>query len=83
MVGFVFFVIAAWDLCGLLGMVNFVLRPELALKFDVPLSSTINAASGVMVLLVLGWGFTFFGQLISRQSQAAEEKSVPQVAAAD
>lgn len=83
MVGFVFFVVAAWDLCGLLGMANFVLRPELATKFDVPLSTTINAASGVMVLLVLGWGFTFFGQLISRQSQVAEEEGVPQVAAAD
>jgi hypothetical protein len=83
MVGFVFFVVAAWDLCGLFGMASFVLRPELASKFDVPLSSTINAASGVMVLLALGWGFTFFGQLISRQSQAAEEESVPQVAAAD
>jgi len=83
MVGFIFFVTAAWDLCGLLGMANFILRPELASKFNVPLSATINTASGVMVLLVLGWGFTFFGQLISRQSQAVEEKGIPQVAAAD
>ena len=83
MVGFVFFVIAAWDLCGLLGMANFVLRPELASKFNVPLSSTINAASGVMVLLAVGWGFTFFGQLLSRQSQASEVERLPPVATGD
>jgi len=65
MVGFVFFVVAAWDLCGLLGMANYVLRPELASKFDVPLGSTISTASGVLILLVLGWGFTYFGQLKS------------------
>jgi hypothetical protein len=83
MVGFVFFVVAAWDLCGLLGMANFVLRPELASKFDVPLGSTINAASGIMVLLVLGWGFTYFGQLKSQQAQAVEMEGVPQVATGD
>jgi hypothetical protein len=81
MVGFIFFVVAAWDLCGLFGMANFVLRPELAQKFDVQLGSTINAASGVMVLLVLGWGFTYFGQLKSRQGQAAAEQVAPQAAA--
>jgi hypothetical protein len=61
------------------------LRPELAAKFSVPIGYTINAASGVMVLLVLGWGFTFFGQLISRQAQAEvpEVDKVPQIAAAD
>jgi hypothetical protein len=83
MVGFVFFVIAAWDLCGIFGMANFVLRPELASRFDVPIGSTINAASGVLVLLVLGWGFTYFGQLRSRQVQTVEKEAVPQAAGAD
>jgi hypothetical protein len=36
MVGLVSFVVAAWDLCRQLGMANFVLRPELASRFDVP-----------------------------------------------
>lgn len=71
MVGLIFFVVSAWDLCGIFGIANFVLRPELAGKFSVPTSSTINSASGVIVLLVLGWAFTFLGQLISRQSSAA------------
>jgi len=83
MLGFVFFVVAAWDLCGIFSMANFVLRPELADKFAVPLGSTINAASGVLVLLVLGWGFTYFGRLKSRQAQAVETAGVPQVAATD
>jgi hypothetical protein len=85
MVGFIFFVVAAWDLCGIFGMANYVLRPELADKFSVPIGSTINSASTVLVLLVLGWGFTYFGQRISRQAQAdvREVNKVPQIAAAD
>jgi len=83
MLGFVFFVVAAWDLCAIFGMSNFVLRPELAEKFAVPIGSTINAASGVLVLLVLGWGFTYFGQLKSRQAQAVVVEGVPQAATAD
>ncbi len=72
MLGRVFFVVAAWELCGVFGVGNFVLRPDLADKFGVPLGSTINAASGVLVLLVLGWGFTFFGQWKSREAHAVE-----------
>ncbi len=83
MIGFIFFVVAAWDLCGLFSIANFVLRPELAVKFEVPLSSTINSASGVMVLLALGWGFTYFGQLKSSQVQAVEAEQPPIAAPAD
>jgi hypothetical protein len=85
MVGFIFFVVAAWDLCGIFGIANFVLIPELADKFSVPISSTINSASSVNILLVLSWGFTYFGQLMSRQAQVMdpEVEKVPQIAAAD
>lgn len=85
MIGFIFFILAAWDLCGIFGMGNYVLRPELADKFSVPIGSTIDAASGVMVLLVLGWGLTFFGQLLSRQVQAVhpEVNKVHQMASTD
>ena len=72
MLGLVFFVVVAWDLCGIFGVGNFVLRPELADKFTVPLASTINAATGVLILLVLGWVFTYLGQLKSRQAQTGE-----------
>ena len=85
MIGFIFFVVAAWYLCGVFGIGNFVLRPELADRFSVPVWSTINAASVVMVLLVLGWGFTYFGQLVSRPALALEPEieKVPQIVAAD
>ena len=85
MVGFIFFVTAAWNLCGVFGIGNYVLRPELADKFSVPIGSTINTASTVMVLLALGWGFTFFGQLMSRRAQAVDPQvdKVPQTAATD
>ncbi len=85
MVGFIFYVVSAWDLCGLFGIGSFVLRPELAEKFSVPISSTINSASGVVVLLILGWGFNYFGQLLSRRAQAAvpEVEKATQFAAAD
>jgi hypothetical protein len=85
LVGFIFFVVAAWNLCGIFGMGNYVLRPDLAVKFSVPIGSTINAASTVMILLVLGWGFTYFGQLISSQAKAVNSviEKVPQISAAD
>ena len=85
MVGLIFFVVTAWDLCGIFGIANFVLRPELADMFSVPISSTISSASGVMIQLVLGWGFTFFGQLLTRQAKVAapEAKKVPQMIASD
>jgi len=85
MVGFIFFVTAAWNLCGVFGIGNYVLRPELASRFSVTVGSTINTASTVMALLVLGWGFTFFGQLMSRRAQAVDPQvdKVPQTAAAD
>jgi hypothetical protein len=84
MIGFIFYVVSAWDLCGIFGIANYVLRPELADKFSVPIGSTIDSASGVMVLLVLGWGFTFFGQLMSRRAQAVDPQvdQVRQMAAA-
>lgn len=85
MVGFIFFVVAAWDLCGIFGIANFVLRPELADKFSVPISSTINSASSVNILLALGWAFTYFGQLVSRRAQVVnpEADKFPQMAATD
>jgi hypothetical protein len=85
MVGSIFLVVTAWDLCGIFGMANYVLRPELAEKFAVPIGSTINSASTVLIMLVLGWGFTYFGQRISRQAQAVDREvnKVPQIAAAD
>jgi hypothetical protein len=85
MLGLIFFVEAAWRLCGIFGVRNYVLRPELAAKFSVPIGNTINGASFVIVLMVLGWGFTYFGQLMSHQVQAVDHRvdKVQQIAATD
>jgi hypothetical protein len=64
-VGYLFFVVAAWDLCGLLGSPTFLLRPEQAQQFAIPPASAISMASTILVLLVLGWAFMFFGQWIA------------------
>jgi hypothetical protein len=69
MVGYIFFVIAAWYLCGLFGVGNFVLRPELADKFSITTGSTISLAYVVLVSLVVGWVFSFAGQLAAHPSK--------------
>ena len=76
---------AAWYLCSEFDLANYVLRSVLADKFIVPICSTINAASTVMFLLVLGWGFTFYVQLISRQTQEIDPEvdKVQQTATVD
>jgi hypothetical protein len=70
---------------SIFGIANYVLSPELADKFSVPISSTINSASSVNILLVLGWAFTYFGQQVSRQAKVVvpEVEKIPQIAAAD
>ena len=60
MVGHTFFVIAAWYLCGLLGAPTYALRPELAQEVGIP-EAAPGLATAIMVYLVLGWAFTYFG----------------------
>ncbi len=79
-VGFLFLVVAAWDLCGLLGIPTFLLRPEQGQAFAISPGSAINMASTILVLLVLGWAFMFFGQWTAVRSRSGGEQSV---AAAD
>ena len=69
MVGHVFFLFAAWFLCGLLGAPNFTLRPELLEEYGT-LSGAASMGSLVSVYLVLGWGFTFFGHRISMRARS-------------
>ena len=56
MIGLIFFVIAAWGLCGTLGVPSSSLRSELLLKFN---TQNLAYAMGakVLICLVLGWIF--------------------------
>ena len=61
MVGYIFFLMAAWWLCGLLGAPIFTLRPELMTKYNT-VSGAASMGSLISILLVLGWAFIFWGQ---------------------
>ncbi len=61
MLGQVFFFIAAWNLCGLMGAPTFVLRPELSQQFDMS-ALAINVGTAVLIFLTIGWGCIFFSQ---------------------
>jgi len=54
--GYIFFVITAWGLCGLLGIPAFGLRPEKLLEFD---SKIILLTMGAKVLICFALGFVF------------------------
>jgi hypothetical protein len=69
MLGHVFFLIAAWYLCGVFGAPLFALRPELAQQFSVSPSATASLASLISICLVLGWAFTFLGHRMVLRSR--------------
>ena len=70
MIGYVFFIIAAWNLCGLLGAPIFALRPSLSQQFNVEILA-ISLGSTVLICLTIGWGLHFMSHyLTSRQTQA-------------
>lgn len=68
MVGYIFFLMAAWWLCGLLGAPTFTIRPELLVKYKT-INSAVSMGSLISILLTLGWGFTFFGQKLFMQEK--------------
>ena len=60
MIGYFFFILATWNVCGLGGIPFFGLYPEKMLTFG-----TLPSATGhmkmIMILFILGWLFTFLG----------------------
>lgn len=68
MVGYIFFLMAAWWLCGLLGAPTFTLRPALLEKYGT-LTGAASMGSLISILLVLGWAFTFLGQRMALRAK--------------
>ena len=64
MAGFVFYLIAAWYLCGLLGAPTFLLRPELALTI-LPENSAISLGTTILICMTLGSVFSFFSRRVT------------------
>jgi hypothetical protein len=58
--GYFWFAVAAWNLCGVGGMPSYALYPELMLKFD-SRAFAVGQLKSVMAALILGWLFTVLG----------------------
>jgi hypothetical protein len=69
MAGHVFFVVAAWYLCGLLGAPTFALRPKLMDEYGT-LSSAASLGTMISVYLAIGWGFTYAGQRVALRAKS-------------
>jgi hypothetical protein len=68
MAGFVFYLIAAWYLCGLLGAPTFLLRPELALTI-LPENSAISLGTTILICMTLGSVFMFLSRRVTLQAK--------------
>lgn len=69
MAGQVFYLIAAWYLCGLLGAPTFLLRPEQAMTI-IPENNAISLGTTILICMTLGSVFTFFGRWAALQVKA-------------
>lgn len=68
LVGYVFFFVAAWFLCGLLGPPGYLLYPDKVIQFNT-LASARSSALLIFIYLVLGWLFTFLSHHKTAQAK--------------
>ena len=66
MAGHVFYLIAAWYLCGLLGAPTFLLRPEQAMTI-LPENAAISLGTTILICMTLGSMFTFLSRRVALQ----------------
>jgi hypothetical protein len=64
--GHLFFLIAAWGLCGLLGSPLFGLRPGLMIAFKTE-HGAFTMGAKVMICLIFGWVFSVISQYIDSE----------------
>jgi hypothetical protein len=67
-VGYIFFVISAWGMCGLLGIPSFGLRPEQLMEFNSH-HLLLTMGAKVLICFTLGWVFLALSQYIEYRSQ--------------
>lgn len=60
-IGYIFFLIAAWGMCGLLGIPSFGLRPEQLLEFKSH-QLLLTMGAKVIICFTLGWFFLAISQ---------------------
>lgn len=66
--GQVFYLIAAWYLCGLLGAPTFLLRPELALTI-LPENAAISLGTTILISMALGSVLMYLSQRTTMRGQ--------------
>jgi hypothetical protein len=66
--GQVFYLIAAWYLCGLLGAPTFLLRPEQAMTILLE-NFAISIGTTILICMTLGSVFTYFGRRAALQNK--------------
>lgn len=64
MAGQVFYLIAAWYLCGLLGAPTFLLRPAQAMTI-IPENNAISLGTTILICMTLGSVFSFLGHRVA------------------
>ena len=69
MAGQVFYLIAAWYLCGLLGAPTFLLRPEQAMTI-LPENTAISLGTTILICLTLGSVFMFLSRRVALQMRS-------------
>lgn len=67
MIGYLFLLITAWGLCGLLGIPAFGLRPERVIEYETQ-GSLQTMGVKVLVSFTLGWIFLALSQLLEYRS---------------
>jgi hypothetical protein len=68
MAGQVFYLIAAWYLCGLLGAPTFLLRPDQAMTI-IPENNAISLGTTILICMTLGSVFTFLSRRVAQQDR--------------
>jgi hypothetical protein len=66
--GHVFYLIAAWYLCGLLGAPTFLLRPEQVMTI-LPENTAISLGTTILICMTLGCGFMFLSRRVALQGK--------------
>jgi len=62
-IGYIFFVITAWGMCGLFGIPSFGLRPEQLLEYKT-YGMLITMGAKVVICFTLGWIFLAWSQYV-------------------
>jgi hypothetical protein len=67
-IAYIFFLITAWGMCGLLGVPAYGLHPEELIKFDT-YNMLLNMGIKVLICFTLGWIFMALSSYYENQSQ--------------